>query len=78
MSGISASQGLHHVAQKFRKTTFPLKSARVSARLSGVLTWKSLAGFAGLGLWSESAATGSPNAHATGAAAATSESARPT
>src|SRR5580765_373663 len=35
MPGISSSQGLHHVAQKFRKMTLPLNSARVSQRLSG-------------------------------------------
>ena len=75
MPGISSSQGLHQVAQKFRKTTLPLKSARVSGRLSGALTRKSLAGLTGFGLISDSAAAGSPDASAVGAAAAKSESA---
>jgi hypothetical protein len=55
--------------------TLPLKSARLSGRLSGALTRKSLAGLTGFGLIRDSAAAGSPDADAVGAATAKSASA---
>lgn len=42
--GISSAHGVHHVAQKLRRTTLPLKSASLTARPLGSFSLKAGAG----------------------------------
>src|SRR5574341_13776 len=68
MAGISSLQGSHQVAQRLRKTTLPLKSARLSVPPSSAATLKSLACCGRLGLMRSSARAGSSAAPAGSAA----------
>src|ERR1700720_58253 len=59
MAGISSLQGGHQVAQRFRKTTLPLRSASRSPLPSSEATLKSLARSWRLGLMRPSSFAGS-------------------
>src|SRR6266508_2424841 len=64
MAGISSLQGEHQVAQRFRNTTLPLRSASRSALPSSEATLKSLACCWRLGLMRSSSLAGSTAAAA--------------
>src|SRR4029450_7933337 len=64
MAGISSLQGGDQVAQRFKKTTLPLRSASLSPLPSGEATLKSLACCWRLGLMRSSSFAGSTTAAA--------------
>src|SRR5258708_33642051 len=78
MAGISSLQGPHHVAQRLRKTTLPLRSARLSLPPSSAVTLNSLACCWRLGLMRSRARAGSSAAAAGRVAIATSRKIRET